>query len=107
MNLAEEILTIGIAACGTMLTRFLPFVLIPSNKPIPAFIQQLGKFLPPAILGMLVIYCYKDLPANLNLNALFEITAGIITALVHFWKKNMFLSIGIGTCSYILLLNFF
>ena len=107
MSLTEEILTISIAAFGTILTRFLPFLLFPGNKPIPIFIQRLGKFLPPAILGVLVIYCYKDLPANFTSNSVFEIIAGMITVLVHLWKKNMFLSISIGTCSYILLLNFF
>ncbi|GAJ25783.1 branched-chain amino acid transport protein AzlD [Liquorilactobacillus sucicola DSM 21376 = JCM 15457] len=107
MNLLEEILTIGIAAGGTMLTRFLPFILFPSSKPIPVFIRRLGNFLPPAILGMLVIYCYKDLPANFTLDSLIEIIAGMITVFVHLWKKNMFLSISLGTLSYILLLNFF
>ena len=60
MTVTEHIITIGVIALGTMLTRFLPFIVFPADKPTPKFITYLGKYLPPAIFGFLVIYCLKD-----------------------------------------------
>lgn len=60
MTLTEQIITIALCAVATMLTRFLPFWVFSSKKPTPKFIQYLGKALPAAIFGMLVVYCLKD-----------------------------------------------
>ena len=59
MTLTQQILTIGICVLGTMATRFLPFLLFSSKKPTPSYIRYLGKALPAAIFGMLVVYCLK------------------------------------------------
>ena len=58
MTVTQQIITIAMVVFGTMLTRFLPFLLFPSGKPTPKYIQYLGKVLPAAVFGMLVIYCY-------------------------------------------------
>ena len=57
MSQTQQLLTIGIIALGTMLTRFLPFLLFPAGKPTPKFIRYLGKVLPGAVFGLLVVYC--------------------------------------------------
>jgi len=60
MTLTEQIITIAICVFGTMLTRFLPFLVFSSKKPTPEYVQYLGKALPCAVFGMLVIYCLKN-----------------------------------------------
>ena len=60
MSISEQIITIFLCALGTMATRFLPFLIFSGEKPAPKYIQYLGKALPSAIFGMLVIYCLKN-----------------------------------------------
>ena len=60
MTLLERIITILVIVLGTMLTRFLPFLLFPVGKPTPKAIQYLGNVLPGAVFGLLVVYCLKN-----------------------------------------------
>ena len=61
MTTVQMGLTIAVCTAATMLTRFLPFLLFPANKPTPKYIQYLGKVLPCAVIGLLVVYCLKDI----------------------------------------------
>lgn len=67
MTTTQSIITIVAVVLGTMVTRFLPFLIFPEGKTPPAYIQYLGKVLPYAVIGLLVIYCLKDVPAKLHL----------------------------------------
>jgi branched-subunit amino acid transport protein AzlD len=60
MTLTQQIITIGLCVLGTMTTRFLPFLIFSEKRTTPAFIRYIGKYLPSAVFGMLVIYCLKD-----------------------------------------------
>ena len=60
MTLTEQIISIAMVMLGTVLTRFLPFLLFPAGKATPKYIQYLGKVLPPAVFGLLVVYCLKN-----------------------------------------------
>ena len=64
MTTTQSIITIVAVVLGTMVTRFLPFLIFPEGKTPPAYIQYLGKVLPYAVIGLLVIYCLKDVPAS-------------------------------------------
>lgn len=88
-----------------MLTRFLPFLVFSSKKPTPGFIQYLGKALPGAIFGMLVIYCLKNVNILNGSHGLPELIAILVTAALHLWKKKMLLSIAGGTVCYMLLVQ--
>ena len=94
MTLTEQLITIGMVVLGTMLTRFLPFLLFPAGKPTPKYIQYLGKVLPSAAFGMLVIYCLKDVPVlSSNSHGLPELISIVLVVLLHLWKRQMLLSI--------------
>lgn len=96
----------GLVSLGTILTRVLPFILFPENKKIPSYIKYLSDILPYTIIGMLVVYCLKDISFMAHPYAIPEIISiGVITIL-HLWKKNTLLSIGIGSALYILLIRF-
>ncbi len=106
MTLTQEIVTIALCAFGTMITRFLPFIVFRSDKPTPKYIQYIGNALPPAIFGMLVIYCLKDVSFLGGSHGIPEAIAIIAVIALHLWKKNMLLSIAGGTVCYMLLVQF-
>ena len=92
------------ALLGTMMTRFLPFLIFPEGKEPPEFIQYLGKVLPYAVIGLLVIYCLKDVPGS-GTYGIPEFLAIAFIVLLHRWKKSILLSIGGGTVFYMLLVQ--
>lgn len=104
MSFRQEVITIGMVVLGTMLTRFLPFILFPDNKPTPPVIKRIGKVFPSAIMGMLVIYCYRQLPSIGWDSGLLQVIAGLVVAVVHVKWRNMLVSIASGTVVYMLLL---
>ena len=106
MTLTQEIVTIVLCAFGTMITRFLPFIVFRSDKPTPKYIQYIGNALPPAIFGMLVIYCLKDVSLFGGSHGIPEAIAIIAVIALHLWKRNMLLSIAGGTVCYMLLVQF-
>jgi branched-subunit amino acid transport protein AzlD len=89
-------------ALGAELARFLPFILFPENKELPKSITYLGKVLPPAILALLVVLCFKDTSIVTFPFGIPEIIASIVVICLHFWKKNALLSIAIGTIVYMI-----
>jgi branched-subunit amino acid transport protein AzlD len=105
MNLTQQIITIAMVVLGTMLTRFLPFMVFPSGKPTPNYVQYLGKVLPSAVIGLLVIYCFKDVSLLSGSHGIPEFIGVGVVALLHFWKKKMLLSIAGGTIVYMILVQ--
>lgn len=105
MTLTQQIITVAMAVLATMLTRFLPFLLFPSQNKTPRFVIQLGELLPPAILGMLVIYSYREQLLPSTSMSVIALIAGLVTVGLHVWKRNMVLSILGGTAVYMLFIN--
>lgn len=106
MTLTQKLITIIMVIAGTMLTRFLPFLIFGSHKPTPQYIKTLGNILPSAALGMLAVYCFKDVSFLTGTHGLPELIALLLIILIHFWKKNMLLSIASGTICYMALVQF-
>ena len=106
MTLTQQLVTIGMVILGTVLTRFIPFLVFPAGKPTPKYIQYLGKVLPAAALGMLVIYCLKDVSVFTGMHAVPELISIAVVTILHFWKRQMLLSIAGGTICYMLLVQF-
>ena len=95
MTLTQQIIMIGVVVLGTMVTRFLPFLIFPQGKTPPKFVQYLGTVLPTAVIGLLVVYGLKDAP----------VSAIAAIYVLHRWKKSTLLSIGGGTLVYMLLVQ--
>lgn len=91
---------------GTILTRFLPFLLFPAGKPTPQYIRYLGKVLPSAVFGLLVIYCLKNVNPFTGSHGIPELLAVALVIVLHLWKRQMLLSIAGGTIVYMLLVQF-
>ena len=106
MTLTQQLITIGMVVLGTMLTRFLPFIVFPAGKPTPKYIQYLGKVLPGAVFGLLVIYCLKNVSVFSGSHGIPELIAIVLVVILHLWKRQMLLSIAGGTICYMLLVQF-
>lgn len=105
MTTLQIIITIAVIALVTLATRGLAFVLFPGSKPVPPFISYLSKVLPYAVIGMLVVYCLKDVSLVSWPHGLPELLGCAATAALHLWKHNNLISIGGGTVIYMLLVQ--
>ena len=105
MTMPQILLTIGTVALATALTRFLPFLIFPAGKPTPKYIQYLGKVLPSAVFGLLIVYCLKNVSLFSGSHGLPEAIAIAVTAGLHLWKKQILLSVAGGTICYMLLVQ--
>ena len=101
----HDMLLVTVAVLVTMATRFLPFLIFGENRKTPPIIEYLGTVLPCAIMGMLVVYCLKDISLLKAPFGLPELIACAAVAALHVWKRNSLLSIGGGTVCYMLLVQ--
>lgn len=107
MTVTQQMITIGLIVLGTMVTRFLPFLLFPVGRPTPKYIQYLGKVLPSAVFGLLVIYCLRNVDVLSGNHGIPELISIGVVILLHIWKRQMLLSIAGGTVCYMLLVQMF
>ncbi len=101
----RSVAIILLVAVTTLATRAIPFILFPEGKKIPKAVEYLGKVLPPAVIGMLVVYCFKSVNPVSFPFGLPEFIAGAVVVILHLWKRNNLLSIGAGTILYMLLVQ--
>jgi branched-subunit amino acid transport protein AzlD len=99
-------LIVAVTAAVNIALRFLPFLIFGENRKTPEIVAYLGKVLPFAIMGMLVVYCLKgvsfaDAPFGIP-----ELLSCALVAGLHVWKRNTLLSIAGGTVCYMLLVQF-
>ena len=105
MTLTQEIITIAAAVLGTMTTRFLPFLLFPANKKTPPLVLFLGRLLPPAVMGMLVLYSLKDVQLLSGTHGLPEALAIALLVALQLTLRNALVTIGVSTIFYMLLVQ--
>lgn len=101
----HAVMVIAVASVVTMLIRFLPFGVFGGNKKRPAVIDYLADVLPYAIMGMLVVYCLKNVSIIAAPHGIPELIACVIVVLLHLWKRNTLLSIIAGTVAYMLMIQ--
>lgn len=102
-KIIHSILIIAVASIVTLILRGAPFIIFGGKRKTPAFVSWLGKVLPYSVMGMLLIYCMKDVSFVAAPHGIPELIACAITALLHVWKRNSLLSIGVGTVSYMII----
>ncbi len=102
----QSLILIFTVALITLFTRVLPFLLFPQGKETPGFVRYLGKVLPCAVMGMLIIYCLKEISVFSAPFGAPELLSVAAVILLHKWKHSTLLSIGGGTVLYMLLIQF-
>lgn len=105
MTLTEQMITIGMVVLGTAITRFLPFIVFSGDKPTPKYVRYLGKVLPAAVFGLLVIYCLRNVSIFSGSRGIPELISILLVIILHMWKRQMLLSIAGGTVCYMLLVQ--
>ena len=101
----QTIIMILAVMAGTQLTRWLPFLLFPEDKKPPEMVLYLGKVLPAAVMGLLVVYCLRNTNFLQAPHGAPEILAVAAVAALHRWKGNVLVSIAGGTALYMLLVQ--
>ena len=104
MDTKTAVLMILVIAFVTAVLRFLPFLIF-GGRQTPKAISFLGKYLPYAIMGMLVVYCLKDVSILEAPHGIPEAIAVVFVALLHLWKKNTLLSVVAGTLLYMVMVQ--
>lgn len=105
MSNIHSVLIVAVCALVTIGLRFLPFVIFRGDRPTPPYIVYLGKVLPYAIMGMLVVFCLKNVSLTAAPHGLPEFIACALTALLHVWKRNTLISIIGGTAAYMIMVQ--
>ena len=106
MTAVQMGLTIAVCTAATMLTRFLPFVVFSSkDQQPPEVVRYLGRVLPAAIFGMLMVYCLKGVSLTSGSHGIPEAIAIGVTVALHKWKHQTLVSIAGGTLCYVLLVQ--
>lgn len=105
MSNIHSVLIVAVCALVTIGLRFLPFVIFRGDRLTPPYIVYLGKVLPYAIMGMLVVFCLKNVSLTAAPHGLPELVACALTALLHVWKRNTLISIIGGTAAYMIMVQ--
>ncbi len=105
LTMVQTLVILLAVAAGTQITRWLPFVLFPENREPPKVVAYLGRVLPPAMMGLLVVYCLRSVDLLSGSHGLPEAIAVAVIAALHLWKRNVLLSIAGGTAVYMLLVQ--
>ena len=96
---------IAIIALVTAALRFIPFLLLGENRKTPYIVQKLGKILPYAIMGMLVVYCLKGVNFTGAAGYIPSLIGCLVVGILYVWKRNTLVSIVAGTVCYMLLVQ--
>ena len=102
-TVSHSAILVAVMSAVTVLLRALPFLVF--REKVPAYVSYLGRVLPPAIIGMLVIYCLKDTTVTAAPFGAPELIAGALVVALQAWKRNALLSILSGTAVYMLLIQ--
>ncbi len=101
----QTFIIICMVTLGTMVTRFLPFIVFKDDKRKSPYIEYLGTALPYAAIGLLVVYCLKGVNVTESPFGFPEFISIACITLLHYWKENTLLSIGVGTALYMILVQ--
>mgnify|MGYP000979712847 FL=1 len=105
LTAGETLITILMVALGTVITRFLPFFLFANSQDRHPYVSYLGKVLPYATIGLLVVYCLQNVSFTKPPFGIPELVATAAIVLLHYWRDNALLSIGVGTAIYMFLVQ--
>ena len=106
LTTTQALITVGVLAFGTIITRALPFVFFPNAQSAPRYITYLGKMIPAAAISLLVVYCLRYIDLTVAPRGIPEFVAIAVVAGLHIWRNNTLLSIAVGTVVYMALVQF-
>ena len=105
LNFIQSLVIISMVALATQITRWTPFLVFSGGRKLPKMVEDLGRLLPPAMMGLLVVYCLRNVDIAAAPHGLPELIALAVVTALHLWKRNVLLSIGAGTAVYMVLVQ--
>ena len=105
LDTIQSLVIILMVALATQITRWTPFLLFSGERKLPRVVEDLGKLLPPAMMGLLVVYSLRSVDILSGSHGLPEAIAVAVTALLHLWRRSTLLSILAGTACYMALVQ--
>lgn len=107
MTTSYFLTAVAVSAVITFGLRALPFLAFSGGRKMPASLERLGQALPSAIMAVLIVYCMKDIPSDGISAAVPKLLAAAVVFITYKWKHQTFISILLGTISYMVLLHLF
>ena len=101
LDTIHSLIIVAMVALATQITRWTPFLLFSGDKKLPKVVEDLGRLLPPAMMGLLVVYSLRSTDLLGGSHGIPE----AIAVAVHLWRRNTLLSILAGTACYMLLVQ--
>ena len=105
LNFIQSLIIILMVALATQITRWTPFLVFSGGRKLPRVVEDLGRLLPPAMMGLLVVYSLRNTQLLTGSHGLPEAIAVAVTAGLHLWRRSTLLSILAGTAVYMLLVQ--
>ncbi len=105
LNFIQSLVIISMVALATQITRWTPFLVFSGGRKLPRVVEDLGRLLPPAMMGLLVVYSLRNTDLLTGSHGLPEAIAVAVTAGLHLWRRSTLLSILAGTAVYMLLVQ--
>ena len=105
LDTIQSLISVLMVALATQITRWTPFLLFSGERKLPRVVEDLGKLLPPAMMGLLVVYSLRSVDILSGSHGLPEAIAVAVTALLHLWRRSTLLSILAGTACYMALVQ--
>ena len=105
LNFIQSLVIISMVALATQITRWTPFLVFSGGRRLPRVVEDLGRLLPPAMMGLLVVYSLRNTDLLAGSHGLPEAIAVAVTALLHLWRRSTLLSILAGTAVYMVLVQ--
>ena len=105
LDTIHSLIIVAMVALATQITRWTPFLLFSGDKKLPKVVEDLGRLLPPAMMGLLVVYSLRSIDLMGGSHGIPEAIAVAVTAGLHLWRRNTLLSILAGTACYMLLVQ--
>lgn len=105
LDTISSLIIIAAVAVATFATRAASFLVFPKDKEIPPTVKYIGTILPPAVIGMLVVYCLRSTQLFSYPYGIPELVACLVVIGLHAWRRNVLLSVGAGTILYMILVQ--
>ena len=105
LDAVSSLIIIAAVAITTFATRAASFLVFPKNREVPPTVKYIGTILPPAVIGMLVVYCLRSTQVFAYPYGVPELIACLAIIGLHAWKRNVLLSVGAGTILYMVLVQ--
>lgn len=105
LNFIQSLIIVAMVALATQITRWTPFLVFSGSRKLPRVVEDLGRLLPPAMMGLLVVYSLRNTDILSGSHGLPAAIAVTVTAGLHLWRRSTLLSILAGTAVYMLLVQ--